>query len=54
MRATRAAATSDIADADDFARTALSRHNADDAASGGAEPEWGMDGTTTGIAGVGL
>jgi hypothetical protein len=52
MRATPAAATSDIADIDNFARTALSRRKADRAASGGAKPERGMAGTTTGIAGL--
>jgi hypothetical protein len=40
MRATPAAATSDIAEADDFARTELLRRKADGTASGGAEPEW--------------
>jgi hypothetical protein len=40
MCATPAAATNDIAEADDFARTELPRRKADGAAFDGPEPEW--------------
>jgi hypothetical protein len=51
MRAAPAAATNDIAEADDFARTGLPRRKADGAALAARNRNGAWLGTTTGMAG---